>query len=468
MSTFRRIRNSWQEGILSPLAILASVGLLAAGYYLIPVIPQAWSPSGRLFFWGLLAASAVAGLGQLMVRLLPARARQPLSTLAKHRLVIPKEGLVYLVIMIVLFIGSLLGHTNMLMLVFAMMAGPFVINGWMAYHMLSSCQANRSLPPRVMSGELFSVELALENTQPWLSLWMMQVHDLASHASENLTPTLLFSCIPGRSRRIGHYQLRLRRRGIYQFGPLTVSSRFPLGLIERRRIFARYGELKVYPRAGRLTESGRQRLLGTAELLSEHRARTGEFQDEFHHLREYRPGDNPRAIHWRSSARRGTLVLRAFQQNREQHLAVVLDFWKPALDAADENFEGQEWAMCLVATLCLEQRRRARDSRFSLYSSGQTTSVWDGRTGGHGLDELLDQLAVMQAGPATDTPSLVHRACRECAPQTRLIVITTRQQDFERWYQEEIQPETSGFRQHIQLVSANPAEISSWIRFPDE
>ncbi|MFO0919856.1 MAG: hypothetical protein U0872_16280 [Planctomycetaceae bacterium] len=466
MSTFRRIRTSWQDGILSPLAILASVGLLAAGYYLIPVIPQAWSPSGRLFFWGLLAASAVAGLGQLMVRLLPARARQPLSTLAKHRLVIPKEGLVYLVIMIVLFIGSLLGHTNMLMLVFAMMAGPFVINGWMAYHMLSSCQANRSLPPRVMSGELFSVELALENTQPWLSLWMMQVHDLASHASENLTPTLLFSCIPGRSRRIGHYQLRLRRRGIYQFGPLTVSSRFPLGLIERRRIFARYGELKVYPRAGRLTESGRQRLLGTAELLSEHRAQ-GSFKTNFTICENIAPATiRGRFI---GAVRRGGGRWCCGLFNKTESSISRWCWtsgnrrWTPRTRISRDKSGRCAWWQRFVWSSAA-----ARDSRFSLYSSGQTTSVWDGRTGGHGLDELLDQLAVMQAGPAADTPSLVHRACRECAPQTRLIVITTRQQDFERWYQEEIQPETSGFRQHIQLVSANPAEISSWIRFPDE
>ena len=39
-------------------------------------------------------------------------------------------------IMIVIFSGSLLGRSNMLMLVFSMMAGPFVVNGWITYSML--------------------------------------------------------------------------------------------------------------------------------------------------------------------------------------------------------------------------------------------------------------------------------------------------------------------------------------------
>ncbi len=468
LSNSHEIRRSFNEGIYSPLALLVAVGLMATGYYFIPAIPEAWSVSGRLFFWCVLAALTVAAITQLIFRLLPEKARDRFKSLAQHRLVIPKEGLVYLVIMIVLFVGSLLGHTNMLMLVFAMMAGPFVINGWLAYHMLSSCQVHRNLPARAMSGELFSVELTLENTRPWLSLWMMELRDLASHPAESLMPSLLFSCVPGNSRRIGHYQMRLRRRGIYRFGPLTASSRFPLGLIERRRIFAKYGEIRVYPRIGRLTERARQRLLGSAELLSEQRSRPGSFHDEFHHLREYRAGDNPRAIHWRTSARRGMLVLRTFQQNREQHLAVVLDLWQPAYGATAENFERQEWALCLVATLCLEQRRRARDSRFSLYASGLSTVVWDGRTNAHGLDTLLDELAVIQAGPAAETAGLAQRAGQQSAAMTHLIVITTRQDGVERWYREEIQPGVQGTRMNMQLVTVDPVGMSAWVHFPEE
>ena len=34
-----------------------------------------------------------------------------------------------------LFTGAMLTKSNMLLLVFALMAGPFVINGWMTYGM---------------------------------------------------------------------------------------------------------------------------------------------------------------------------------------------------------------------------------------------------------------------------------------------------------------------------------------------
>ncbi len=61
--------------------------------------------------------------------------------------------------MIVIFSGSLLGRSNMLMLVFSMMAGPFVVNGWITYSMLKRTAVERVVPERVMAGEPITVEL---------------------------------------------------------------------------------------------------------------------------------------------------------------------------------------------------------------------------------------------------------------------------------------------------------------------
>lgn len=51
----------------------------------------------------------------------------------RFRVYIPREGIGYLLIMAVLFVGSSLTQSNMLLLVFAAMAGPFVVNGWLTW-----------------------------------------------------------------------------------------------------------------------------------------------------------------------------------------------------------------------------------------------------------------------------------------------------------------------------------------------
>ena len=454
----------WLPGILLVALAMALAGLPK----LLPMFALSWSESGRLLFWGIVAVTLLAGLVRLAMSLLPEPPHRRIAPLRRHRILIPKEGVVYLVIMIVLFVGSLLGHENMLMLVFAMLAGPFVINGWAAFAMLKGSQVSREAPRRAMCGELFAVELTLRNTRAWMSLWMMQVRDTVTGCGEVLGPTNLFTCVPAGSRQTGHYSLRLRRRGVYRFGPIHVTSRFPLGLIERGQIFTLADEMLIYPRIGRLTPMAQRQWLGSEELSSQRRACAGVFHDEFHHLREYRSGDNPRAIHWRTSARRGSLILREFEQHREQPLSVIVDLWQPASGVSAEHRERTEWALSLAATVCVEQRRLVRDSRLSLYASGKSTVAWDGRATSGSLEALLDELALIQAGAADETGEILQRSLQNGTVSTRCLVISTRPMEQDGWRDGIVNSLPAFAAQKVQWVVADPTTMDQWVRFEDE
>jgi uncharacterized protein (DUF58 family) len=413
----------------SPLAGFLTIGgalLLTAVYFRVPQIARNWPFPGHVFFRGLVILLGLSGLMQVIGSFSNSRLRVPAwVVLTQHRMSIPLEGWIYLSIIIVLFTGAMLTKQNTLFLVFALMAGPFVINGWMTFGMLQAARVQRMALHRAMQGELFSVDVSLHNSRPLFAIWMMSIRDEIAHSRESLSATVLFSRVSPRTTQSGQYQLRLSQRGRYRFGPLRAASRFPLGLVERSRVFRGSDEILIYPRIGKVSPAWKQKLSNATELVTRMQPHHGVFHDDFHQLREFRSGDNPRAIHWRSTARRGELILREFQQNREHMLSIVLDlFWPPS---APNSFREQtELALSFVASILAERGRECRDGLLTLAAAGDRTFHWEGHGTPTSLEPLLDGLAVFEPGPSRDIVDLLNSTLQHSSSMTQILLVTTR------------------------------------------
>ena len=418
-----------QSAKRNPFAGIVPVVLalfLAAIYFRYPAIAASWPPPGHLFFRGLVVMVGLFGLSGFFGTAWRYRPKLPAwMSLTQHRMSVPLEGWIYLAIIIVVFTGAVLTKQNTLMLVFALMAGPFVINGWMTFGMLQAAKVGRLVPQRAMQGELFSVEVSLKNTRPLFAIWMMSVRDEVSHTREKLDATVLFSRVSPRTSQTGQYQLRLAWRGRHRFGPVRVASRFPLGLVERQRIFSISGEVLIYPRIGRISPGWRQRLDGATELVTRNQPHHGVFHDDFQRLREFRPGDNPRAIHWRSTARRGELILREFQQNREHTLAIVLDLFQSS-SSLNEIRERTDFALSFIASLLVDRGRECRDGFLTFAASGETSFRWEGHGNAIGLEAAFDGLAVLAPGPASEIYDLLTETLQHSPASAQILLVTTR------------------------------------------
>lgn len=414
----------WYVGIPA-LTVSAVLALL---YLIFPRWSSDLSVLGHFVVRSVIVAFGIIGLVQTAAAWSHIRGTFATPGFGQHRMVVPTEGIVYLTIMFALFTGAMLTKSNMLLLVFALMAGPFVINGWMTFGMLQATRVTRLAPPRAMAGELFAVELTLSNTRPVMSIWIMSVRDTILHIHEELNATVLFARVPPRSSQSGHYQLQLMRRGRYVLGPLLTFSRFPLGLVERSRLFADSAEILVYPRIGRLSAAFRRRWMGATELVARPQPHSGIFHDEFHRLREFRTGDNPRDIHWRTSARRGELILREYQQNRDFNLAIVLDLWQPDFQKGKPS-AFIERVLSFAATMIVEHGRSCRDAILSLSATGATSFTWQGQGTSSSLEALLDNLAVLEPGPARDAKTLLDELIQRVSPSTKIVLLTTRPTD---------------------------------------
>lgn len=127
-----------------------------------------------------------------------------------------------------------------------------------------------------------------------------------------------------RGRATVAYHLSPSRRGAVELGDHHVRYPSPLGLWQRQLRLRARDTLKVYPdvKAVRayelLARQSRENLLVRAVRL-----RGGE--NEFERLREYGRDDEYRNIDWKATARRGRLIVREYQQERNQTVVCLLD-----------------------------------------------------------------------------------------------------------------------------------------------
>lgn len=125
-------------------------------------------------------------------------------------------------------------------------------------------------------------------------------------------------------RRLSYGTFCSRGYGVFGIGPLSLGIADPLGLYRRRRPLPRIESFAVFPRlqpvAGPEPSGARPSLLPEEQAA----ARVG-WSALYLGIRDYRPGDDPRRIHWPATARRGSLVVKEVETDLLPYLTVFLD-----------------------------------------------------------------------------------------------------------------------------------------------
>lgn len=184
------------------------------------------------------------------------------------------------------------------------------------------------------------------------------------------------------------------RRGWLEFAALNVGRPEPLGLLQRRFRQPLTDRLLVLPRRYPVPplhfHDGRRYQRGGVHLAQS----VGE-EDEFIGLREYRPGDPPRRIHWRSFAKRGEPIVKEFQDEFFVRYGLLLDHCAANLDEA--RFETAVSAAASIAAA-----ERSPEALLDLLFVGDRAYCF---TAGRGLgqtEQVLEVLACVQ--PQRDQP----------------------------------------------------------------
>ena len=218
----------------------------------------------------------------------------------------------------VLFIAGATAQAGWLFVLAAGVFGLVVGSIFVGQH-LDRAIATRSLPSRVRVGDDVRVGLKIENpSRRRLPLMRVtdrfEAFDQSSAGCERLGP--------GQSVELEQVRLALRR-GLFESGPIVLRSGAPFGFLTTTRTVEVESPLVVVPRWVELTSFPILEPSSFPSDVLHERARTGA-GEEYLGVRDYRPGDPPRSVHWRSTARAGHLVVREYEEEVASKVSLVI------------------------------------------------------------------------------------------------------------------------------------------------
>ena len=182
--------------------------------------------------------------------------------------------------------------------------------------------AQRQCAERFSNGDDNEVVIHVDNAYPYVA--RLHVIDEVPHIFQR-RDVGFDAVVPAASGADIRYRLRPTQRGVYGFGHIRVFARTALGLLERRFTCGDPTDVAVYPSYLMLNE---YELLAMSNNLTEvgiKRIRRAGNNTEFEQIKDYVQGDDYRTINWKASARRASLMVNVYTDERSQQVFSLID-----------------------------------------------------------------------------------------------------------------------------------------------
>ena len=263
--------------------------------------------------------------------------------------------IILLLVVAVLLRSPLLLLLDVLML---LVAGASAL--WGRYCLAAVSYGRQFQTQRLFCGEHLELWIEIVNAKPLPLAWLkaedefpedfrVERVDLGSASKPHRRTLTNMLSLRWYERVRRRYHLTAQRRGAFEFGPVLLSSGDIFGFRTRRLELPVQHTVLVYPRLVPLNRIPLRVARPGGELLGERRI----VEDPLRlaGVRDYRPGDPVRHIHWKTSARTGQLQTKVFEPAASQHLLIFLN--GQTLERAYEGVIGDyfETAVMVAASL---------------------------------------------------------------------------------------------------------------------
>jgi uncharacterized protein (DUF58 family) len=283
---------------------------------------------------------------------------------------------------------------NLLYLLASLLLGIITVSGILSEQSMRGVRLTPVVPEEIWAGQSAIFGAWLANHKRWRTSYSLTLEIIASGGVQRAHVDRLR---PG-EERLATWELTLARRGRQRLPGVRVTTRFPFGLFVKGGRVHLDTEVVVFP-ALRPVSRERQREVHAGGPRPSHRRGRGH---DLYNLREYRAGDDPRMIHWRSSAKTGALVVRELEAETALDARILLE------GTGTRDPEQRERALSEAASLAVHLLRG--DARVELVGPGIHVPLGRGRQHAR---RLLTALALFEPSAGEPAPTARPSAVRE-------------------------------------------------------
>jgi len=295
---------------------------------------------------------------------------------------------------LVLGLAAIATGNNLLYLVLGAMLGFITLSGWLSEQMIRRLEVRRRPVRGLTAGQPGRITYDLKNGKRRLPSLAVEIGEAGREGR-----AWVAALEPGEGAT-ARADAVFPARGVVPLEIVTLATSFPFGLFRKERDLEIAGEAIVWPRHDRPLREPRlagERIRRAGESFAGAAGARGEYRG----LRPFRPGDDPRDVHWRTTARAGQPVIREYERDRSNALWICLELRAEPGDDAETAVE-------LAASLAWAASRRG--DPFALATGDARVAPG---TGAAQLERVLDALArarVRVDAPRVDPPV----PAREC------------------------------------------------------
>lgn len=288
--------------------------------------------------------------------------------------------------------------------------------GWIGLHGVTSTR--KLSATRLSAGQMLQIHVEI-NRKGWWPLFWLRVEDdlpqrfqLKVHGAQRVLLPLWLT------RLEYAYRISGLQRGVYRIGDTTLETGDMLGILSRKRHYHRSDVVTVYPRV--VPVRGWTGVQPEELGLHEATRRRSDESTTVLGVRDYVPGDRLSRIHWRATARRGTLLAKEFEMYVSSELVFVPDLSQETYRGLDGNV----FELVMTTTASLLKFAYERRRKFGMLLVGRSA-----RTFAAGTDEALfmrcmEELAMASPDAPRGFPEILKRAAQEVPMGSMLVVVS--------------------------------------------
>ena len=255
-----------------------------------------------------------------------------------------------------LLLTALILESGLLAYSMYVLLGLLVLTRVMAKSWIENLTASRIFNHAVLdAGETVAVNVTIHNhgigPVPWVILEdLLPAKELIENRARLSVKKkrMKIAMIGSKSSTILSYQIEFKMRGYYQIGPLVLETGDLFGLHRRYRVGTPPDFVLVYPKVIPMEgyELVSRRPIG--EVRMTHRL----FEDptRIAGVRSYQSGDPLNRVHWRATARTGSLHCKIYEPSTIVGATILLDFHQAGYEDSREPFRS-ELAITAAASL---------------------------------------------------------------------------------------------------------------------